>query len=413
MPRLWIVSKERVGARSMGPVVRLLAQASAARDAGYAVTVVCPSWEREDLRGIDHAVGPDRLFADWRPGDPVVVDAYVPGRWLFRLLASEIPFDADFYCVSVPESAESFPDRDARWRRRERIRRTLKYGWILQSARRLYVSTGEQTISLAGMIAAGPDNRSARDVGRLPARCLELPMGCFPGRGAAASPPSPYPAALQGRPILLWGGGIWPWFDLDTLLEAMASLPDRDFGPALFFLSSSNHRPDARADDPVRLARAKAVELDLLDRNVFFNEVSVGPDELGPWLSHAVAGVMSNPDSWEARVSWRTRYLDLLSWGVPLVVSGEDPLARRMAAAGAALLSPAGDAGALRDHIAAICRDASLRSNMAHATRELSGTFADDRISGRWLASLRDDPWLPRRAAPVGPLSLLRFRWAL
>lgn len=408
-PRLWLVSKEAVGRFRMGPVVRLLAQIRAGLEAGYAVTVVCPSWEGPS-EGFDVATSPNELLSRWRPGDPVVVDAYVPGRWLFALLGSTIPFDADFYCVSIPETAEVFPSRPRSWQRRERVRRTLKYAWIARTARALYFSNRQQILSMMGMVASGPDAPGAEIVGRLPTRCIELPMGVR--RLPSTDAPNPYPQPLRDRAVCLWGGGIWPWFDIETLLSAFARLPDRDRGPALFFLSGSNRRPDRRADEPVEFARRRATELGILDRNVFFNTVAVSPDELEPWLRHAAMGVMANPLSWESMVSWRTRYLDLVGAGIPLVFSGSDPLGERIAAAGGALSSPAHDPDALATNILAVAGAPEIRRKMSNSMSSLVVEMSEEAIGARWIESLRSHRWQPRGAAPVGIANLLRFRLA-
>lgn len=406
---IWLVSKERVGARRMGPVVRLLDQIGIALDAGYQPVVVCPSWEgdRPDRTEIVHS--PGILLERWRPGQPVVLDPYVQGRWLFALLGSSIPFDLDFYCVSLPETAESFPGANPSWVRRERIRRALKYAWAARSARHLYFSTSGQILSFLGMLATGPDGRAPAHVGRLAERCLELPMGVRPPP-SSGSTANPYPPALQGRPVALWGGGIWSWFDLDTLVDSFARLPDPDTGPALFFLASTNGRPDPRSDDPIRAVKERAQALGLLGRNIHFNERSVAPDELSPWLEHATLGVMSNPRSWESMVSWRTRYLDLLAAGRPLVASGSDPLGDRMAEAGAALVSPAGDPMALAANLTRVCADPILARSMGAASRGLAETLSVASVGARWIESLRSAPWDSRPVAAVGPWNLLRFR---
>lgn len=395
----------------MGPAVRLFNQARAAIDDGFAPTIICPSWQGPQIGGIEILTDFQQLFERWNPGEPVVVDAYIPGRWLFRLLDSSIPFDADFYCVSLPESAELFPIRPKSWQRKERIRRSLKYAWIAKSARHLYFSNRYQILSFLGMLASGPDPLAPKIASRLPIRCIELPMGVS-NASIAPAPISPYPPALQTRPIVLWGGGIWPWFDVDTLIDAFSLLPDRDQGPVLFFLSGSNHRPDNHADDPINYVKCRAEKLGLLNRNIFFNQIHVAPDSLGPWLHHAAMGVMANPRSWESMVSWRTRYLDLLAAGTPLVVSGSDPLADLMVEKGAALQSHAGAPDLLASNIQRIANDRSLRQKLSDSALELGASLSRSSLDRKWIDSLKLDPWIPRNPAPVGLWNLLRFRLA-
>jgi len=400
--RIWLLSKEVRGDLRMSPGARISWMRESAKSAGYGWEVVCCLPGDPSL---------DHFLSKWKPGQPVVLDPYVPGKALVRLLASRIPFDADFYCLSLPETAEQFPERSRRWQQRERIRRALKYAWIAKVARRLYFSTPQQILSFAGILATGPDGEAPAIVGRLPSRCIELPL-CVrrASPGPLESTPTPYPPILEGRSIALWGGGIWPWFDAETLLQAFVRLPDRDRGPALFFLSGTNHRADAGADEPIARVRRRAEKLGLLDRSVFFNAESVSPDQLEPWLRHATMGIMANPDSWEARVSWRTRYLDLLAYGVPLVVAGSDPLADRMAASGAALLGPAGDASVMAANILRLAGDPDLRRTMRDSVRVVVAELDEGSFGSRWIDSLQGDRWDARRKAPPGWAQLLRFR---
>lgn len=408
--RLWVVSKEDLGGRAMSPSVRLSSLTSAALKAGFRPKVVCTGLPPEPRGGIEFEVGISGLLDGWRPGEPVVLDAYVPGRWLHAILGSPVPFDVDFYCLSLPESAERFAEMSAAWRRRERTRRVLKYGWIARAARVLYVSTMEQGISLTGMVAAGPDNDDCVFAARLPTRLLELPLGVPPPDEPDSTPENPYPAALRHRPIVLWGGGVWPWFDMGTILDAFSAMPDKDDGPLLWFLSGSNNRADASADNPIAKFTSQAREMGLLGRNIFFNDIPVEPGTLRGWVHHAALGIMANPDSWEARVSWRTRYLDLVRWGVPLVAAGADPLARRMEQVGGARLVDSGNHLGLLQALLDVAEDRDLRNRMGKSLARLREDLGEEAMASRWLQSLARHDWSPR--APWSPSlsSLARFR---
>ena len=398
--RVWLLTKEPAGAEGMSPGARVGWMRDSVREAGWALDVVhCASTKPVDF---------DRFLSAWKPGEPVVLDPYVPGPVLVRLLGSRIPFDADYYCVSLPEVAELFPAREAGWVRRERLRRSRKYGWVAKAARRLYVSDHQQAVVLSSIVAAGPDNRLATLAGKLPGRCVELPLGVPP---ASPGPwDNPYPPALRARPVVLWGGGIWPWFDMETLLRAFERMPDREAGPCLFFLAGTNHRPDPAADEPVRKVRERASALGILGRNVFFNERRIEPPEVPAYLAHATAGALANPPSWEALVSWRTRYLDLIAQGVPLLFAGSDPLGDRMARAGAARQVDAGDSEGLCREILLVAGDSRLRAGMSAASSELRQELSRWALGKRWVDSLRTGGWEPRAPAAPSLLELLAYR---
>jgi glycosyltransferase involved in cell wall biosynthesis len=73
-------------------------------------------------------------------------------------------------------------------------------------------------------------------------------------------------------------------------------------------------------------AIALAAELDLDGSSVFFNRDWVPYDERLAWFAEADLGVSAHRDSFEARLAFRTRLLDHIAVGTPLVVTQGDVL---------------------------------------------------------------------------------------
>jgi glycosyltransferase involved in cell wall biosynthesis len=125
--------------------------------------------------------------------------------------------------------------------------------------------------------------------------------------------------------VLVWGGGIWDWLDAPTAIRAMAHLPA---DVHLVFLGA---RRPAVAERDVHAAGAAAVavarELGLEGRRVHFNEGWVPYAERGAWLLDADLGVTAHLDHLEARFSFRTRVLDYIWAGLPVVGTRGDALA--------------------------------------------------------------------------------------
>lgn len=387
----------------MSPALRLMEMAKAACAAGCRPVLVAEGGAEfaHPFACTDH----ESFLRCWQPGDGVVADAYLPFHRLRDVLTRRIPFDLDLYCTSAPEASQNLPER-SRWRdARGRRQHILTYAFAIPAAERVYVSTHAQIPMLSGALYHAPYFPAVQASASLPAKCMVLPMGVptFPEAIAA----SPYPDSLRGRPLFLWGGGIWDWFDTETVLQAFAQFPDPANGPALFFLSATNHRPDAKADTPALRTARRAEELGLLGRNVFFNDRIVGPEDLPAYVQHAAAGIMANPPSWEAGISWRTRYLDLLAAGKPLVVAGKDPLGERMTDAGAALSVQAGDASSLSR---ALLECSGRSGDFAAASRRLGQELSWDRILGAWTARLRDPRSFTSSGPVPSPLWLLRHR---
>lgn len=199
--------------------------------------------------------------------------------------------------------------------------------------------------------------------------------------GMPAQPPAPAPApvmkgVLPGvapeHRILLWGGGIWDWLDGLTPVRALARLRETRDDVHLVFLGAQ--RPALAAgehrtghDATVALAR----ELGLLGRGVHVLDGWVPYDERGGWLLEADVGVSAHRDHAETRFAFRTRVLDYLWAGLPVVgtagdtlidLAGEGGVPVGDDAAYAAALARVVDPGPGRD--AAAARAAALREEM-------------------------------------------------
>ncbi|MEN8164117.1 MAG: hypothetical protein ABFS37_08305 [Acidobacteriota bacterium] len=140
--------------------------------------------------------------------------------------------------------------------------------------------------------------------------------------GVPASPPSPERAEIPGVPahhaVVLWWGGVWPWLDLDTLLAARARLGNAPISivvPVAARPGSST--PAFGASDLRRAAEARGLKAPRV----------VGLDR---WIPYAERHSVLNRTSLlavlhragpETTLSFRTRALDGLWAGVPLLLS--------------------------------------------------------------------------------------------
>jgi glycosyltransferase involved in cell wall biosynthesis len=126
--------------------------------------------------------------------------------------------------------------------------------------------------------------------------------------------------------LLLWGGGIWNWFDPLTVIRAVGQLAGDRSDVKLLFLGlkhpSSAVAEMTMADQAVTLA----AELGLDGTSVFFNRDWVPYDERLAWFAEADLGVSAHHDSFETRLAFRTRLLDHIAGGTPLVVTRGDVL---------------------------------------------------------------------------------------
>lgn len=122
--------------------------------------------------------------------------------------------------------------------------------------------------------------------------------------------------------LLIWGGGVWDWLDPITLVKAMSQISKIDKKIKLYFMgikAPSGYVPE-RGKEMIHLAQ----ELDLLNHNVFINNAWVPYNERLDFLLEADAGISLHPRSLETIFSFRTRNLDYIYCGLPMIHSQGD-----------------------------------------------------------------------------------------
>lgn len=186
--------------------------------------------------------------------------------------------------------------------------------------------------------------------------------------GVPATPPVRTAVGLKGRVpgiapsdrLVLWGGSIADWHDPVTPIRAVASLRDRH--PTLrLAMPAGIPNPDLPPMAALARARAEAARLGVLDRHVFFFDW-IPYDARANALLDAEIGVSAHQPSLETRYAWRTRLLDCLWTGLPVVCTRGDGLADRADAEGFGLAVDAGDVEGFARAIGRLLDDPSLRA---------------------------------------------------
>lgn len=134
--------------------------------------------------------------------------------------------------------------------------------------------------------------------------------------------------------VLLWGGGIWNWFDPLTVIRAVAKIAETRNDVKLYFLGVKHPNPEIPEMEMTNRAVELATELGLMDTHVFFNHGWVPYSERQNYLAEADIGISSHFDSIETRFSFRTRVLDYLWAGLPIISTEGDAMAELVASRG-------------------------------------------------------------------------------
>jgi glycosyltransferase involved in cell wall biosynthesis len=138
--------------------------------------------------------------------------------------------------------------------------------------------------------------------------------------------------------VILWGGGIWEWLDPLTLIQAMPEIVKRRPDVRLVFPGPRHPDTELAPEMPIyRRTMQLARESDLRDRYVFFGHwVDYG--EWQNYLMEADIGVSLHLDTLEARLAFRSRVLDYVWAGLPMVVTRGDATSEMVAQHGLGVL---------------------------------------------------------------------------
>ncbi len=146
--------------------------------------------------------------------------------------------------------------------------------------------------------------------------------------------------------VLLWGGGIWEWFDPLTIIEAVAQVSQRHASVKLYFMGYQSPNPQVGLMQMSVKAKELAERLNVLNKNVFFSDSWTAYEDRVNCLLDADVAVSAHFDLPETRFSFRTRILDYFWAGLPILTTCGDELAERVEREGAGYALPYQDVAA-------------------------------------------------------------------
>lgn len=373
-----VVSHDVVGPKMAGPGIRYreLARVLARH---FQVTLAAP--------GDSHLPAAEgRLwsyeFDQWSSLAPAVERAEVillcgdVLAWFPKLGEVDVPLIVDGYDPHTLETLALFaktPEQERRHRERERIlRMQCRVGdfficaserqrdwWLglLEAAGRLNVHTYSEDPSLRRLVDVVP---------------FGLPL----------SPPRHTRQVLKGvwtgiepeDKVVLWGGGLWQWLDPLTAIRAMALICERRDDVKLVFPGTRHPNP-AVPDMPIcQDALQLAGELGLRGKYVFFGEW-VSHEEWPNYLLESDVGLSLHFDTLETRLAFRSRVLDYVWAGLPMVVTRGDATSEVVARFGL---------GEVIDYRQEDELAAALLHLLERPASEFGGRFEDARTKFTW-----------------------------
>ncbi|AIG79728.1 Hypothetical protein AJAP_34605 [Amycolatopsis japonica] len=149
--------------------------------------------------------------------------------------------------------------------------------------------------------------------------------------------------------VVLWAGGVYSWFDPLTLVRAIERLRQRRGDVRLVFLGMKHPNPEVTEMDIGARTMLLSDTLGLTGKHVFFNQQWVPYEERQNWLLDANCGVTTHYEHVETTFAFRTRVLDYLWAGLPIVTTDGDSFADLVREEKLGVVVPAEDVDALAD----------------------------------------------------------------
>jgi glycosyltransferase involved in cell wall biosynthesis len=190
--------------------------------------------------------------------------------------------------------------------------------------------------------------------------------------------------------VILWGGGIYNWFDPLTLVRAMKKVSERRKDIKLFFLGIKHPNPQVKelalVNSTVELAR----KLELEGSKIFFNFGWVEYDERQNFFLESDAGIITHPEHIETRFAFRTRILDYIWAGLPVISTEGDVLSEMIDKEELGLTVKAADVDGLADAIVRLAEKKSEYNKYKKNIRNISGDFEWEKVCKPIIDFCRD-----------------------
>jgi glycosyltransferase involved in cell wall biosynthesis len=380
-----VVTQDVIGDRLAGPAIRALAIGG----------VLAAEQHEVRIHSVAAATSPSELVVPRRllPGDAVAV-----GRWADVVVVQGDVLDAcpglgrgdgalvcDLYDPVELEGLVrgiNLPPR-ARYAATRRALSVLS-GQLDRGDLFLCASERQRLFWLGHLDAAGRVNPATYDADPTLANLLAIaPFGI------EDSPPVRDGLGLRGRVpglddasrIVLWGGGVYDWLDPIPVIEAVGALLGEVPELRLVFMGTTHPNPAVPPSTTLTAAR-DLVRVMGVEQAVLFHDGWIPYGERHNALLDAEVGVSGHLPHVESQLAFRTRILDYIWAGLPVLTTAGDALGDVVGAAGLGFVVPPGDATSVADGL----RSLLLNPAVSARAREAIDAIAP---SMRWSATLR------------------------
>lgn len=187
------------------------------------------------------------------------------------------------------------------------------------------------------------------------------------------------PGVNQDDLVLLWGGGVWEWFDPLTVIEAVSRVAKTNSRVKLVFMGLKSPNPQVPLMPMAIKAQELAKSLGVFGTNVIFCDSWVSYEDRVNYLLDADIAVSAHFDLPETRFSFRTRLLDYFWANLPVLTTGGDHLAELIVQNEAGMALPYQDVQAWVNAIEKLANDKAKLQAFAQGSKQLAGQFTWDK----------------------------------
>lgn len=392
-----LLTGDPIGTRMAGPGMRCVNLAQSLQHNGFNVKVITTN-TLEDLDGIEvfHVARNDHHtfseFHNW--ADAVIFQAL--GFDDFPELRKSSKFlIADAYAPVVLENLARFRKLTGSAGRRLLSQATRIQREQLLRSDLVLCANENQRLYYIGALAA-LDGFSFENYSRdenLNQRIITVPFGLSetPPHHRTKVLKSVIPGINADDKVVLWSGGIYEWFDVETLVRAFSLIKQRSPNIKLFFMGGIHPNPDIPEMPVVSRAKSLAAELGLLNKTVFFNNSWVSMEERENYLTEADLGVTTHFNSLETTFSFRTRMLDYIWAKLPVVTTEGDFFAKVIEQNSLGEVSKFANPSDLANSIVSLLADNDRYERARDALSSLQPTYYWDHIVTPLVKALRDN----------------------
>jgi glycosyltransferase involved in cell wall biosynthesis len=403
-----LITFDVIGPRIGGSAIRVLGLARALATKGDAPTIAAPRVEAGHheqpfpIRKFDLARPREMLTTLLENADVAVLPLHGLARLPF-LRRARIPLVFDIYDPVLFELMETAPGemRGHVHLLKQLFRRGDFFICSSERQRAFWLDALVANGRINAPDAADPELRALIDV---------VPFGIEP-----TPPPAPtndrsflnaIVPSLGREKIIVWPGGMWDWTDPQIVLSAMRILGRSAAGIHLLFFAGTHPTEGHIETSALKETRALAKEFQLHGHSVHFIDDYVPYGERSRYLVECDAAVSTHRANLESHFAYRTRLLDCIWAGLPIVCTEGDVMADMVARNGFGIVVPPGDAEVLAAAIERISTDGDFAEICRVRIIESRHLF-DWNDAVKPLARFCDQPRVTHLAAPAQDARLL------